>query len=110
MPHQNSVMHDLLKHFSWGLLDRLAAEHGLDTDGRDVTARQHLIAMLYGQLSGAASLRELVTGLASHAASVPPSTATLSSSLNRPWLPLNPPPCVSYSVLMLKPWRRNKNR
>jgi hypothetical protein len=68
MPHHNSVLHDLLKPLSWGLLDRLAARHGSDADGRDLTTRGHLVALLYAQLSGATSLREIEAGLRSHAA------------------------------------------
>jgi hypothetical protein len=66
MQHENSVFHSLLKHVPWRDFDRLAAEHGCDRDGRDLTSKGHLIAMLYAQLSGAASLREIEIGLTSH--------------------------------------------
>jgi hypothetical protein len=66
--HQNSVFHDLLKRVPWAVLERLAAEHMADHRVRRLTTKSHLIALLYGQLSGAASLRELVGGLESHAA------------------------------------------
>jgi IS4 transposase len=68
MRHQNSVFHGLLKHLPWGEFDRLVAVHGADSRVRRLTTKSQLIALLYGQLSGASSLREIVTGLESHAA------------------------------------------
>ena len=67
MPHQNIVFHDLLKHIPWAVFDRLVDEHGADWDDRVVTCKAHLIAMLYAQLCGARSLREIETNLKSHA-------------------------------------------
>jgi IS4 transposase len=67
MQHQNSVFHSLLKHVPWGRLDALASEHGSDGEARGFTTKAHLIAMLYGQLSGATGLREIEAGLQSHA-------------------------------------------
>jgi len=66
--HQNSVFHDLLKRVPWAEFDRLAAEHKADHRMRRLPTKSQFIALLYGQLSGAASLRELVGGLESHAA------------------------------------------
>jgi hypothetical protein len=68
MRHQNSVFHSVLKHVPWPAFDRLVEAHGADARVRRLTTRGQLVALLYGQLSGAASLREIVTGLASHAA------------------------------------------
>ena len=68
MRHQNSVFHGVLKHVPWGEFDRLVEEHGADARVRRLTTRSQFVAMLYGQLSGASSLREIVTGLSSHAA------------------------------------------
>jgi IS4 transposase len=67
VPHQNIVFHDLLKHIPWAVFDRLVDEHGADWDDRVVTCKAHLIAMLYAQLCGARSLREIETNLKSHA-------------------------------------------
>lgn len=67
VPHQNSVFHGLLKHIRWTELDRLVEKHKADPDERGLTSREHLIAMLYGQLCGARSLREIETSLRSHA-------------------------------------------
>jgi hypothetical protein len=66
MQHQNSVFHSLLKHVPWDDFDRIVAQHGGDRDGRYLTGKAQLIAMLYAQLSGAASLREIEIGLKSH--------------------------------------------
>ncbi len=68
MRHQNSVFHSVLKHVPWPTFDRLVARHGADGRVRRLTTRSQFVALLYGQLSGAASLREIVTGLESHAA------------------------------------------
>jgi hypothetical protein len=68
MRHHNSVFHGLLKHLPWGEFDRLAAAHRSDSRVRQLTTKSQLVALLYGQLAGATSLREIVTGLHSHAA------------------------------------------
>ena len=67
MPHQNSVLHGLLKHIPWAVFDRLVTAHGADFRVRRLTTKSQFVALLYGQLSGAASLREIETGLESHA-------------------------------------------
>src|ERR1700681_2675743 len=64
MRHQNSVFHGVLKHVPW---DRLVEGHGADARVRRLSTKSQFVALLYGQLSGAASLREIVTGLSSHA-------------------------------------------
>lgn len=68
MRHQNSVFHSVLKHVPWHGFDRLVTAHGADARVRRLTTRSQFVALLYGQLSGAASLREIVMGLQSHAA------------------------------------------
>ena len=67
MLHQNSVFHGLLKHVPWHRFDGLVEDHGADARIRRLSTKSQLVALLYGQLSGAASLREIVTGLSSHA-------------------------------------------
>jgi len=67
MQHQNSVFHGLLKHVSWTEFDRLVEAHGADARVRRLTTKSQFVALLYGQLAGATSLREIVTGLESHA-------------------------------------------
>jgi hypothetical protein len=68
MRHQNSVLHDVLKRIPWDVFDRLVAEHGSDWRVRRLNTKDQLVALLYGQLSGASSLREIVAGLESHRA------------------------------------------
>lgn len=92
MLHQNSVFHSVLKHVPWHALERSVAEHGADDLSRGLTTKRQLIALLFGQLSGAAGLRETVTGMASHATrlyhvgAVPVPRSTLSdANRNRPW-------------------------
>lgn len=67
MPHKSSVLHDLLKRLPWDVFDELVGEHGADKHVRRLSTRSQLVAMLYAQLSGASSLREVVGGLESHA-------------------------------------------
>jgi hypothetical protein len=66
--HQNSVFHDLLKLIPWSEFDRLVDEHGSDDLVRKFKTRHQLIALLYGQLSGAFSLREIEATMESHRA------------------------------------------
>ena len=68
MRHHNSVFHDLLKRVPWGEFDRLVEAHDADRRVRRLPTKSQLIALLYGQLSGAVSLREIVAGLASQEA------------------------------------------
>jgi IS4 transposase len=68
MQHHNSVFHGLLKHVPWERFDGLVEGHGADARVRRLSTKSQFVALLYGQLSGAVSLREIVTGLASHAA------------------------------------------
>lgn len=68
MRHQNGVFHDLVKRVPWGDFERLVAEHNADKHVRRLPTKSQFIALLYGQLSGAVSLREIVGGLESHTA------------------------------------------
>jgi hypothetical protein len=65
--HQNIVFHGVLKHIPWGIFDRLVEQFGADRDPRGLKTKAHLIAMLYAQLCGSRSLREIETNLRSHA-------------------------------------------
>ena len=67
MRHQNSVFHTVLKHVPWHAFDRLVEAHAADARVRRLSTRDQFIALLYGQLAGAQSLREIEGGLASHA-------------------------------------------
>jgi hypothetical protein len=68
MRHENSVFHGLSKHIPWAAFDRLVDEHGADRRVRRLTTRSQLMGLLYGQLCGAASRREIEAGLLSHRA------------------------------------------
>jgi|SRR5689334_5173528 Transposase DDE domain/Domain of unknown function (DUF4372) len=92
MLHQNIVFHGALKHLPWHKLDQSVEKHGADDLSRKLDTKLHLIALLYGQFSGATSLREIVTGLASHQAKLyhlgakPVKRSTLSdANAQRPW-------------------------
>jgi hypothetical protein len=67
MRHQNSVFHGVLKHVGWHCFDRLVDEHGADKHVRRLTTKGQLIALIYAQLSGAKSLREIEAALTNHA-------------------------------------------
>ena len=68
MLHKNTVFHGLLKHLPWPAFDRLVERHRADAGTRRLTTKSQFLALLYGQLSGASSLREIVAGLHSHEA------------------------------------------
>jgi Transposase DDE domain/Domain of unknown function (DUF4372) len=68
MRHKNSVYHALLQHVPWGSFDQLVEEHRGNKGARTLTMRDQFSAMLYGQLAGASSLREIEGGLQSHRA------------------------------------------
>lgn len=68
MPHQNSVFRDLLKLIPWAVFDRLVDEYGSDELVRGFKTRHQLIALVYGQVAGGASLRAIEATMASHQA------------------------------------------
>lgn len=68
MRHQNSVFHALTKHIPWSAFERLVDKHGADARVRKLTTKTQLLAMLYGHLAGAESLRDIVGAFGSHAA------------------------------------------
>lgn len=92
MRHQNSVFHSLTKHVPWSKFEHIVEKYGADQLSRKLTTKRQFIALLYGQVSGATSLREVVTGMASHetllyhvgAAPVKRSTMSDANS-KRPW-------------------------
>jgi len=65
--HQPIVFQGLLKHVPWWIVDRSVEEYEADRDPRALKAKPHLIALLYAQFCGARSLRDIETGLRSHA-------------------------------------------
>lgn len=68
MQHHNSVFHQVLKHIPWSVFDRLVEKHRADYRARRLTSKSQFLALLFGQLAGASSLREIEAGLISHSA------------------------------------------
>jgi hypothetical protein len=68
MPHHNTVLRDILKLVPWHRFEALVEEHDADARVRRLSTKVQFVALLYGQLSGATGLREIVTGLSSHEA------------------------------------------
>lgn len=68
MRHHNSVLHGLLKQVPWSRFEELVDEYETDARVRTLSTKTQLVALLYGQLSGAQSLREIEAGMTSHAA------------------------------------------
>lgn len=92
MRHQNSVFHSLTKYVPWSRLDQIVEKYEADKLVRRLTTKQHFVALLFGQFSGAASLREIVTGMESHQTrlyhlgAAPVKRSTMSdANAQRPW-------------------------
>jgi len=92
MQHHNSVFHSVLKQVPWRRFDQLVDEHEADKHVRTLTTKSQLVALMYAQLSGAQSLREIEAGLQSHATrlyhlgSDEVSRSTLAdANAQRPW-------------------------
>lgn len=66
MPHHNSVFHQLTKHIPWGVFDQLVDKHLGDHRVRRLSCKSQLLALMFGQLCGAGSLRQIEAGLESH--------------------------------------------
>lgn len=66
MPHENSVFYSVQKLLPWDAFNRLVKKHGMDERVRGLTTKAQFSALLFGQLAGSASLRDLVTTLESH--------------------------------------------
>jgi IS4 transposase len=92
MRHQNSVFHSLTKHIPWTRFDQIVEKYGSDQLARKLTSKRQLVGLLYGQFSGSTSLREIVTGMASHetrlyhVGAAPVKRSTMSdANTQRPW-------------------------
>ena len=66
MPDQHTVLYQVLKHVPEGRFKELVKTHGSDDAARGLDSKSQLVALLYGQLSGAEGLRAIVTELESH--------------------------------------------
>jgi hypothetical protein len=67
MRHHNSLMHELLKLVPWSKCEASVDKYAADRGVRTLDSKSHLVALLHAQLSGAASLREIVATMASQA-------------------------------------------
>ena len=65
MRHENSLMHDVLKHVPWAKFDVVVEKHDADRCVRKLSTNSQFVALLHAQFSGASSLREIVTTMAS---------------------------------------------
>ena len=69
VPHMNTVFRDVLKLVPWaGVWSGSVDAYGTDALARRLTTKRQLIALLYGQMSDASSLREIEASMASHQA------------------------------------------
>ena len=66
MRHHNTVFHAILKLVPWSVMDRLVDRFGSNKHVRRLTTQNQLVALLYGQLAGAESLRAIEAGFGSH--------------------------------------------
>lgn len=91
MRHHNSLFHQVLQVLPWYRFDRLVDHHASDARVRRLTSKSQLIALLYAQLSGAQSLRDIEQSLSSHSgrlyhlgASVPARSTLADANAKRP--------------------------
>jgi Domain of unknown function (DUF4372)/Transposase DDE domain len=76
----------LSKLIPWAVFDRLVGEHGADFRVRKLSTKQQFLALLFAQLSGAESLRDIEGVFTSHAArlyhagAVPVTRSTLADA------------------------------
>jgi IS4 transposase len=66
VPHTNTVLRDILKLVPWSEFEKLVKNHGSDELARSFTTKRQFLALLYGQLSGACSLRDIEASMTSH--------------------------------------------
>jgi hypothetical protein len=64
--HTNTVFYDILKLVPWPDFDRFVAEQGADERVRSFKTRDQFICLLFAQLAGAGSLREIEAVMGSH--------------------------------------------
>jgi hypothetical protein len=64
--HINTVFHDILKLVPWTAFETFVAEQGTDDAARSFKTRDQFICLLFAQLAGASSLREIEAVMSSH--------------------------------------------
>ena len=91
MQQHNSVFHSILKLLPWDEFDRAIQRHAAADCARGFSHRSHLVAMLYAQLAGSVSLRDVEASLSSHAnrlyhvhATAPKRATLAEANSNRP--------------------------
>lgn len=91
MRHHNSLFHQLLQSVPWHHFDRLVDHYGADHRVRRLSTKSQFTALVYAQLSGAESLREIEQALGSHAhrlyhlgATVPARSTLADANAKRP--------------------------
>jgi len=91
MRHHNSVFHHVLQFVPWARFEQAVDAHASDRRVRRLTTKSQFIALLYAQLSGAQSLREIVEAMASHSqrlyhlgATAPARSTLADANANRP--------------------------
>ena len=67
MRPQDTVLYQLLQQVPWELFAELSTEPAHAADVRGFSTKSHLVALIYAQLIGAASLREIEVGMQSQA-------------------------------------------
>lgn len=92
MQHQNSVFHQIQRHIPWETFDRLVEDHKADHRVRRLPSKSQFLALLFGQLSGAMSLREIEAAMSSHqnqlyhvGAKLPARSTLADANAKRPW-------------------------
>ena len=66
MRHYNSLFSQLAKLVGWRTFQKLVDDRKADHGVRRLTTKGQFPAMLFGQLAGATSVREIENGLTSH--------------------------------------------
>jgi len=66
--HANTVFTDVLKLVPWNIFEQLVKTHGTDDLVRSFKTKHQFKALLFAQLSGAHSLRDIHTSMSSHRA------------------------------------------
>ncbi len=64
VPRTASIFSQLLKFFPRNEFDKIVRKHGAESHAKGFTSWAHFVSMLFCQLAGADSLREICTGLA----------------------------------------------
>ena len=86
MGYANTVFTDVLKLVPWNIFEKLVKKQGTDDLVRSFTTKHQLVALLFAQLSGAHSLRDIHTSMESHrarlyhAGGVVPARSTLADA------------------------------